>query len=164
VTITQAQITVPLPPFTGIPEIIIPYTPLSIPSLPATIAKLETRLPLAHLVVGLLALALAILLFFLWKRRYNLILVDTGGNAISEAIVYHSLPTKRSPYSPILVTSRPPLSYDLIPHDRGRLYIRHLGRYSTLTVRVNPAGAQHDSRTYILSLSVPRKLYTIVLG
>lgn len=158
VTVTQAQITVPLPPLPGLPaSYSIPYTIYTIPSLPATIAKIETRLPLAYLTIGLLALTLAILLIFLWKRKYNLILVNSDGVAISEAVVYHSIPTTHSHYTPILVTKFSPISYLLEPNDHGRLYIPRLNRYSTLTIRL-------DSRTYILSLSAKRKLYTIVLG
>jgi hypothetical protein len=50
-----------------------------------------------------------------------------------------------------------PISYLLTGGDRGRLYIRHLGPYSTLTVRTGTA-------TYILSISAKRKIYTLILG
>ena len=156
-TITQAQVTVPLPPFIDAPDVVIPYTPITIPSLPATIAKIESRLPLAYLAIIMLAIAVALLLIFLWKRRFNLILLDDEGNAIMDATIYHSIPTKRSPYSPILVTKLTPISYLLSPSNHGRLYIHHLNRYSTLTIRL-------DYITYIFSMSASRKLYTIVLG
>ncbi len=157
VTIAQAQITVPLPPFTGVPDIIIPYTPIAIPSLPATIAKLETRLPLAYLAVGLLALALSILLFLLWRRKYNIILLNGRGEPLSSTIVYHSIPDTRRRLTQVLASRREPISYDLVTSDHGRLHIRHLGRYSTLTVKT-------ETRLYIFSLSAKRKIYTIVLG
>ena len=156
-SIVQAQITVPLPPFPGLPpSYSIPYTPYSIPSLPATISKIESRLLLFTIIGSLLAIVVLVLLIFIWKRKYNLILLNGGGAALTNTKVYHSIPTSRSKHSSIFVTSLTPISYFLSSSDHGRLYIRHLGRYSTLTIRT-------DSTTYILSLCAHRRLYTITI-
>lgn len=157
-TITQAQIYIPLPALPGLPpSYTIPYTPYSLPSLPATIAKIETRLNLLYLISSLLALAILVLLILVWKRRYNLILLNDQGIPLKNTIIYHSIPTSKHGQTKVWTTNRDPISYDLSESARGRVFIKHLTRYSTLTIRA-------DSCTYILSISTPRKLYTITLG
>lgn len=152
-TIRQAHLRIPIPalpgssPSTGIT---IPYTPLSLLSLPATIAKVETRLSLPFIVFILLAVLIYILLIIVWKRRYNIVFLSQGGKPIRSATIYHSIPG--SSY-----TSKQPNLYTLTPSDHGRLYIAHLGHFSTFTLNT-------DHLTYIFSLSAKRKLYTVVLG
>jgi hypothetical protein len=171
-TISPAQISLPLPALPGIspfPTITIPYTPYSLPSLPATIAKIETKLSLTFIAYLLLAIIGFILLILLWQRKYNIIFLSPNGQPIRSATLYHSIPSgsytpgvKRvhTPGvlpSPIFVTKRQPNLFTLSPSDHGRLYIPHLNRYSTFTVRL-------DDTTYIFSLSTKRSLYTVVLG
>lgn len=156
--ITQSRIVIPLPGIPGLPPSYdIPYTPYTVPSLPATVAKIEARLPLAYPYISLLALICIILLAFIWKRKVNLILLNDQGHPLTNIKVYHSIPNTRSRYSPIWMSTREPISYDLTTSDRGRLNISKLGRYSTLTIRSN-------ARTYVLSLSASRRLYTIKLS
>jgi hypothetical protein len=112
---------------------------------------------LTYLVAILLAILICTLLIVLWKRRYNLILLDQAGNTIGHAVIYHSIPNTKSKYTQILVTKHEPISYTLTPSDHGRLYIHHLNRYSTLTIRLADV-------TYVLSISAQTKVYTIVLG
>lgn len=160
-TITQALITVPIP---GQPPLLIPYTPLSLPSLPATISLIRTSDYSSVILPLLLAIAIMLLLIFFWRRRYNLVLLDPRGVPLTNTKIYHSLPTTRDHSSLLLLTTRAPLSYELVSSDRGRLYISRLTRFSTLTIITNPAGAQLDSRTYILSLSAKRQVYTLIIG
>lgn len=158
-TVKQAELIINAPSLPGsspTPIISIPYTPISIPSLPATIAKITTRLPLTTLYIILLAVISAILIILLWRRKYNLILMDGEGTPINEAKIYHSIPSHKSTLSQVLVTNREPISYDLNQLDHGRLYIPHLARYSTLTIRT-------DSSTLVLSICRSRSLYTIIL-
>jgi hypothetical protein len=155
ITIHQAILTVPgIPGFT--PSYPISYTPLSIPSLPATISKIETRLSLTFISMLLLAIGILALLVLLWYRKYNLVLLNEQGIPLTNTKVYHSIPTTKTSYSPVWMSKREPISYDLVASDHGHLYIRHLGRYSTLTVKT-------EGKTYILSLSAKRKLYTLIL-
>ncbi len=159
--ITQAQITVPIPNLPGLPglpdSLNLPYTPLNLPTLPATISLVTTRPIMAIIIMSLLAIAILYLLIVLWKRRYNIIFLDNQLQPLTNTIVYHSLPTTSRSSSHILVTTRDPLSFSLTTKDHGRLYIPHLTRYSTLTVRSQTA-------TYVLSLSAKRRLYTLILG
>jgi hypothetical protein len=159
-TISQTQISVTLPALPGsspTPIITIPYTPLSLASLPATIYSLSNTYDLAAIMYVSLATLLILLLIYLWRSRYNLLLLTESGEPISSAVIYHSIPTTRTSYSPIYVTKREPISYSLIKNDHGKLYIPHLSRYSTFTVR-------QGNSTYIFSLCVRRPTYTIVLG
>jgi hypothetical protein len=155
--ISQSQISIPIPDVPGLPglppALNIPYT---IPSLPATVSQITSRLPLSLALLPLLALASMALLLFVWRRRYNIILTDKQGNPLSNTIIYHSIPTDKSIYTKVYVTRKDPISYELVPLDLGKLYIRHLSRYSTLTVRTSTA-------THILSISRKAKLYTIIL-
>lgn len=157
-TLTIRQATVSIPSIPGLtPAQIIPYTPLSLPSLPATISKIESRLSLSYLYIALIAVGALILLIILWYKRYNIIFLNDQGQYYSNIKVYHSIPDTKTHYSPVWMSKREPISYILDKTDRGRLYIRHLGRYSTLTIKT-------DERTYVLSLSGRRKLYTLVLS
>jgi hypothetical protein len=160
ITITQATLTFTPPNLPGQsprPAILIPYTPLSIPSYTATVSLISSRAYLPYIVYALLAVALLLLLIILWKRSYNIIFLNDRLQPLVNTKVYHSIPTTKSQHSPIFVTSLPPISYLLSPSDHGRLYIPHLSRYSTLTVITR-------DQTYVLSLSGKSKLYTIVLG
>lgn len=156
--LSQAKLNIPLPNVPGLPaEVVIPYTPYTLPSFPATISKIESRLSLTYLSFPLLAVIGTILIIFIWKRKYNIIFLNDQGQPYSNIKAYHSIPTDRTRGSNIFVTRLSPISYFVSPSDHGRLYIEHLGRYSTLTVKL-------EERTYILSLSVKRKLYTLVLS
>jgi len=119
----------------------------SIPAYTATISQIPTtRYYLPILLATLLALALLILLIILWRRRYNLILTLNSAGPVT---IYHSLPP------------RPSNIFHLTPDQHGRLYIPHLTRYSTLTIRVQ---GNVLCTTYILSICGKSRLYTIVLG
>ena len=147
ITIHQATLIIKVPGITE-PIINIPYTPIAqLPaSLPATVSIIASRGTLLYPLILLLALILIVLLIILWKRKYNLILLNDQGIPLENTIIYHSIPK-----------SKDPISYKLAHNDHGRLFIPHLTRYSTLTIRT-------DTRTYILSISVSSKLYTIILG
>jgi len=154
-TVTQAAITISLPTTPGSTPtqvISLPYTPISLASLPATISNIQTRLSLPYLIIGLLAISIILLLIIISKRRYNLILLDSNFSALDHGTVYHSNQRPRP-----LTFHLPSTIYNLRSPDHGRLYIPHLGRYSTFTVRL-------DKVTYIFSMSTNRKLYTVVLG
>jgi hypothetical protein len=158
-TVHQATITLTAP---GLPPYSLPYTPYTLASLPATIASLQTSSDLALIITILLAIIVIMLLIFFWSRRPNLVLLDSHHQGVSHATIYHSVP-----YTPGMKGSHTPgvLSiHQLVPRDHSKLYIHHLGRYSTLTIRTNPTGAQHDSRAYILSLCAKRSFYTVFLG
>lgn len=152
-TIHQAAVAISLPPLTPgaspTPIITIPYTPINLISLPATIANIQARLPLLLALLALLALALLVLLIFLWGRRYNLILLDHAGSPVKRATIYHSIPTSAPSNAPVL--------YELKEENLGKKYIHHLSRYSTLTVRV-------EDVTYVFSICAKLKVYTIILG
>jgi hypothetical protein len=152
--ITQSQISITLPTSPE-PIFTIPYTPITLSSLPATIAELQTRSTLPYLLIGLLAILLLLLLIFLWKRKNNLYLIDSAGNPLSIATVYHSRPRRFVPLS-FLTSQSDPLLYSLTINQRGKLYIPQLGRYSTLTIR-------SGKDTLILSISVSLTHYTIVV-
>ena len=156
-TVIDAQITVPLPDIPGLPDdlnIKLPTTPTS--SLPATISQVSSRVSLSSLIFPLLAVAILGMLYFLWYKKPNIILVDLDGNPLTNTIIYHSIPTNKYQNNPILVTKREPISYSLFDRDMGRLYIPRLSRYSTLTIRTSTA-------THILSISTVQKIYRITL-
>lgn len=160
ITIKQARFEITLPTEPGAsstPIVSIPYTPINISSLPATIASIESRLPLLYLLLLLLAVLLLLLLIYLWKRRFNLVLLDKNNKPIETATVYHSVPSESSSLNKVLLTKSDPIMYKLRKPDRGRLYIRNLARYSTLTVRLEDA-------TYILSFSRVERVNVVVLG
>lgn len=156
--VTQATITIPLPPLVGLPpSYVIPYTPPSLPSFPATIARITSRLNLSYIILTLLALAILVMIIFLWNRRFNLLILDTHtGKPYRSLIVYHSSPESSFTHSLVLVTKHEPISYELDFSDHGLLRIPRLGRYSTLTIRT-------ASATHILSLSLHQKFYTLEL-
>ncbi len=159
-TLTQAKITIPLPDVPGLPDLpesyTLTYVPISLPSFPATVSKIETSLSLPILYIVLLAIGILLLLFLALYKKYNIILLNDQGQYHSNIKIYHSIPTERSTYSSIFVTRLAPITYFITPRDRGRIFIKHLSRYSTLTIKT-------AKRTYILSLSAKRKLYTLVL-
>jgi len=116
----------------------------SIPPYIATVSNPRSTIyPLRSL------LAIILLLAFLWRRRYNLILLNPQFRPISHATIYHSVPNLRSTI------------HDLRSIHHGRLYIPHLTRYSTLTIRIQ---GNVLCTTYILSICGRSRLYTIVLG
>lgn len=155
--VTQAQISVPLPALPGLPPSYnIPYSPLTIASLPATVSQITTRFNLSSIIIILLAVLLALLLIIVWYKKYNLILIDSKGNPLSNTIVYHSIPTYHTTKSHILLSKHDPISYELTKFSDGKLYVQRLGRYSTLTVRTTSA-------THILSMSSNQKVYRLVL-
>ena len=112
----------------------------SIPPYIATVSNPRSTIyPLRSL------LAIILLLAFLWRRRYNLILTLNSAGPVT---IYHSLPP------------RPSNIFHLTPDQHGRLYIPHLTRYSTLTIRIQ---GNVLCTTYILSICGRSHLYTIVL-
>ena len=118
------------------------------PSFPATIYRVTTTGTLAYLLIGLLALAIGILLFILWRRRHNLILLDLAHHPIRSAVIYHS---------------RPPLSsdiYRLSSNNHGSLYLPHLARSSSLTIRLE---SNQICTTHILTLCRSARRYTLYL-
>jgi len=160
-TVTQTVFTITLPTEPGEspkPIINIPYTPISIPSLPATISIVQSRVNLSIEIELSLAVLLYALLILLWKRKANLYLVDLDDKPLKVATIYHSRPSSKLPKTQILVSKKDPVLYQLQTVNHGKIYIRHLGRYSTLTVRLS------DSQTYILSISRDTKSYTLKLG
>lgn len=154
--ISQAHISITIPGKPTTPLISIPYTPLIIPSLRAAISNIQTKQVLPYLIYTLLAIGITLLLIFLWKKRFNLYLIDEHGHPIKHATIYHSIPTTRSKLSQVLVTKFAPISYLLTKSDQGYLYIPHLTRYSTLTIRL-------ENITYILSISTKQRTYKIIL-
>lgn len=156
-TIITSQISVTIP---GIPRqyttFTIPLSPSLPPNLPATVSQIATRAGYATLVYTLLAVGILWLLIAIWKRKPNILFLDSKGNPHKYLVVYHSLPNRLLPHTLIYATTKAPVSYVTTSKDHGKLYIKHLGRYSTLTVRI-------DNATHILSLSVNAKFYTIKL-
>ncbi|KKU20673.1 hypothetical protein A2187_01880 [Candidatus Collierbacteria bacterium RIFOXYA1_FULL_46_24] len=118
------------------------------PSFPATIYRITTTGTLAYLLIGLLALAIGILLFILWRRRYNLILLDLSHHPIPSSVIYHSHPPRSSNI------------YRLTSNDHGQLYLPHLARSSTLTIRLDN---NQICTTHILSLNRSAQRYTLYL-
>lgn len=161
-TIHQSSVTVIIPGITE-PIINVPYTPLTIlpSSLPATVSLIFSRGLLPYLVTIALAIILGYLLFCIWNHRYNLILLNDQGLPLKNTIIYHSIPMSNTKFTKGYLAKRSPISYALTPSDLGRIYIPHLGRYSTLTIRLEN---EESCTTYIMSLSVTRKLYNIILG
>lgn len=140
--VSQPTITIPIPaiPIPGIvipswpptgtptgPTITIPPViydlPASLTNLPVSIARIATRLDIAVIIVCLIAFIGILLLFFLKRHRYNLILTNSIGDPVAFANIHHSIPNKIAN------------SFHLSPSDRGRLYIKGLNRRSTLTIR-----------------------------
>lgn len=134
--------------------------PSNLISFPATISQIKDTNMIAYLIPSLLAVAILILLILIWKRRYNILIIDIAtGRPYRSLIVYHSRPTQKVIVSSSLpwlyVTNHKPILYEL--GSSGRAYIHHLGQFSSLTIRT-PAGSTH-----ILSISRPQKQYTITL-
>jgi hypothetical protein len=158
ITIHQAQLVVTFPGITE-PIITIPYTPIAqLPSsLPATVSIVASSRMLPSLIAILLALIIILLLIIVWRRKYNLILLNDQGTPLENTIIYHSIPSLRNRFTKIYLSKRDPISFKLGHSDHGRILIPHLTRYSTLTIRTEKA-------TYILSISAVSKLYTLILG
>lgn len=126
------------------PDVTYLAPPLSLSSLPATIANASPRVRLAYGLTSLIAVISSYLLVLLWKRRFNLYLTDSNGEPLAKVKVYHRLP-------PYAATSH-------YPDARGRLSIPHLNRYSTLTLL--PTGANSPlSGLRVVSLSVSLSVY-----
>jgi len=156
-TVTTSQITVPLPAIPGMPtQLHLPLQTPSFDTLPATINQVASTLSSALLPLSLLALGVIALLFTIWKRKPNIIFTDIKGMPLTNTIIYHSIPSSRSPSSAIYTTKHVPISFNLADGDLGRLHIPRLSRYSTLTIKTVTA-------THILSISRKAKLYTISL-
>ncbi len=137
--INERKVTIP-----GIPGITEPLTFTIPPSLPATIAALAPPLILPYYLL-LAVILFVILLIILWKRRYNLLLIDSRGNPITSARIFHSKPDTKWRNS-LLVTRREPSSFQLEKGDQGKIWIPRLNRYSTLTIKIKNA-------TFVLSVT-----------
>jgi len=115
----------------------------SIPPYIATVSNPRSTIyPLRSL------LAIILLLAFLWRRRYNLILTLNSAGPVT---IYHSLPPR-----PSTIYHLPRRQAGLPSTQLGRLYIPHLTRFSTLTIRT----AQSIT---LLSLCTKQRVYTIIL-
>lgn len=168
VAIDKARNTAALPEFKlniTVTEIIIPGIPgitepkvvviPPLPSLPATISKISALPLLTYLVATII---LAVILWILWNKRYNLLVLDIRGNPTDQATVFHSRPDAKDHVSGVLMTRRDPIKYSLVSTDQGKLHIRKLGKYSTLTLVAGET-------TLVLSvIQMPRnKPLTIIL-
>lgn len=144
--LTQASIPIPGASALPIPPIIYNF-PSALTHLPATLYQISASSTSALLYVILLALIIIILLFILSKRRHNLILLNSRLQPISRATLYHSHSSKFG-------------FLQLSPSQQGHLYVPHLTRYSSLTVRVIDSDV---CTTHILSISASSHHYTVVL-
>ncbi len=160
ITISQAEISIPVPDITipGITEptpssppktFTIPYSPLDLPSLPATISRISTRENLPAIIYTSIAVSIFILLFLLYKRRYNLLLLNDQDQPIKAATIYHATQSKNKESKQV--------EYILIERSHGKLFVPNLARYSTLTIA-------YDGFTVNLSISVTNKRYLIKIG
>lgn len=136
----------------------LPNIAYKFPLLPATISQIKDTNMIAYMPYILLAVLAIVLLILIWKRRYNILIIDVSTHQpYRSLIIYHSRPTHSAIFSPspkrLYVTNHEPILYQL--NHTGRAYIRHLGRYSSLTIRT-PNGATH-----ILSISHSQKKYAI---
>lgn len=134
--------------------------PNNLVSLPATISQIKDGNMIAFIPYVLLAIIILILLIIIWIRRYNILIIDISTNMpYRSLILYHSRPTHSAIVSTslrrIFVTTRDPILYEL--GSAGRAYIRHLGRYSSLTIRMP------DGSTHIMSLSTNQKKYMLAI-
>lgn len=157
-TIHESIISIKLPG-RATPLVTFPYTPISLPpsSLPATVSYIASRGILPVFIAALLAAIIVILLIILGKRRYNLIVIDGSSRPLPAITIYHSIPDTISKSTRVFLSRHDPLSYRLPSTSRGRIYLPHLTRYSTLTI-VTP------HTTYLLSLSTTSRIYTITLS
>lgn len=131
------------PPLGLPPQIVLPPPP-SVPSLPVTVAKLTSRGYLAIISPILLASIIPLLLFIIWRRRYNLTLLSSDLQPIDYADIYYSHPRYQGN------------RHHILNNIRGRTYLPYLTRYATLTIK-------HQDLTLILSISVKKRHYTIVI-
>lgn len=149
VSITQSSL--PLPSLPGdittsldLPES-LPLPPLpKLPSLQATISQVSSRVYLSITISIMIAVGLGLLLILAWKRRFNLLLLDSKGNRVAGAKIYHSSPHHSSQ---VLYTT----------NANGQAHIDGLSHYSTLTIIYN------DS-TILLSVSMQTNSLTITLN
>lgn len=146
--------TLRLTPPSNLPVFLTPLT-----SLPATVSQISTPYYLTLAIYVMLAMIALLLLILIWQRRPNLYLYHT--NPVEPArslIVYHSRPTHSASFrrlpGRLFVTSHAPVLYSL---PNGKVYIPHLGRYSTLTIR------SQGGTTHILSLCTAQKSYVLYL-
>jgi len=122
----------------------------TLPPLVATVTQISpTTYRQTLMTYLLLALVIVILLIFIWKRRYNLILLNPQFLPIHHATISHSVPNQTSKI------------YYPKANSHGRLYLPHLSRYSTLSIRVQD---EKVCTTCLLSISVKCKLYTLILN
>ncbi len=129
----------------------------SIPPLTASITQTTpTTYDLSSLIYLLLAICIALLLIILWRRRYNLILLDSDLRPLTHTTIYHS-----RTYTPGVKGSHTPGVLSIIHNSSYKLYIPHLSRFSTLTIRIQD---KEVCTTTILSLCAKQRVYTIVLG
>jgi len=146
-TLTTPQVSLTLPPLPGLPPTLSFPTPAYL--FPATIQELQARPTYLPTVVGLLSFLLFLLLLYVRRRRPNLILLDSLGHPLHDVLITHSNPHSpgRSAFSTLHTTS-------------FKSYLPHLTRFSTLTLRTQSHSA---CLITVLSLSVKRSVYTIVL-
>jgi hypothetical protein len=122
---------------------------ISLPPLTATISNLRsTTYNLSSLIYLLLAICILLLLAFLAVAPTSFSWLAAPH---SHATIYHSLP-----YTPGVKGSHTPGVLSIIHNSSYKLYIPHLSRYSTLTIRT-------DHTVTVLSISVKQKVYTIVI-
>lgn len=131
-----------------------------ISSLPATISQIQSTTYISLIGYLLLAIAILALIVLIWKRRYNILILDCNTQKpFRSLIVYHSCPTHTAHFKQsvgrLFITNRDPVLYEV--NSSGRLYIRHLGRYSSLTIRTP------DGNTHILSLSMRQVRYVLAI-
>jgi len=147
-TLTLTQALLPIPGVSPLPIPPILYNfPSALTHLPSTVSQISTTPSLALFYALLLAVVLMILLIILRSRRYNLIILDTQLSPIKQATIYHSHGSKFG-------------FFTLQSKDHGRLFISHLSRHSSLTIRV----INDDiCTTHVLSISRTTPHYTITL-
>ena len=163
-SVTMPTLTLPIPGITPPITLLIPPALKDLPStlahLPATVARISTRPGIAIIILTLIALALLLLLILLKKRRYNLILINPQGTPLKLATIYHSIPdsppSSHHLHTPAFLTHRAPFRYPLDTSDKGKLYIRKLNRYSTLTIRTKTS-------LHILSISRYHSPITLII-
>jgi hypothetical protein len=157
----------PLPGLTisNLPNYIaaLPYTGYAlITSLPASISQIDAASSMTIYILILLAVIVLILLIILWYKQVNILIIDQSTNKPYRSLkIYHSKPNRSARVHDLMgrlyLTTKRPILYELGHRDHGRLYIRALGRYSSLTLR-NSSGTTH-----ILSLAKDQKSYIITI-
>lgn len=138
----QESIIIPLP---GDQGSLVMRFPAPFHQFPATVAFVGSRPSLALMLLAMLAILIIILIIFL-KKRPNLLLFDSHLHPLTAATIYHSYDGKPG----VMIRHLRPLS-------NGRLYLRGLGRFSTLTIRT-------EAGTITLSIIRNRHIYTLYLS